>query len=418
MVSGFVVLRWLTPDDLGLWQSVLLIQTYMFVFQFGALKGLARELPYRLGSKDPRAVEFASAAQTVSLIGAAMLVLGAGIAAFLLSGQERVSYSVPVVLLGSASSLYSAFLIVIYWAHRSFERLATIKLVMAAVNVGTLGLVYAFRYEGLVLRFLLLQTLPLALTFASLPMRVPVRWSWPAFVTLTKVGIPLFVFAYAIGIAKTFPRLILLHSGGPELVGYFAPAAAIIAVTIILPTAIGQYVGPNMSFRLGETGSPQSLWPAAWKGSVWFLVVSALPLLLASQALPRLVELLFPKYGDAAPAVVWVSIAGMFSGSNVTLAALRSLKAWRWLATFTVISVGCDFLVPAAATVVIQNPLEAVAFGYMIARGIAFGAALICSYVATHSSAYAAPRAVPEPSGETEALATSSTAYGELGGCD
>ncbi|MCA9784514.1 MAG: hypothetical protein KC518_13100, partial [Candidatus Cloacimonetes bacterium] len=76
MIAGIIVIRWMPPEELGLWQSVLIIQTWALIFQTGVITGLSRELPFHLGRGEEDYVkELAASAQSVALIGLGLLIL-------------------------------------------------------------------------------------------------------------------------------------------------------------------------------------------------------------------------------------------------------------------------------------------------------------------------------------------------------
>ena len=391
MLAGILVLRWLSPEDIGLWQSLLILGTYSLIFQVGAFKGLSRELPFRLGAGDDSAEALASTAQTVAAIGAALLVVAGLCLPFLVGGDVRLRYGLSVVSLGSAAELYNNYLVVTYRSNRSFDLLARIKVVLAVANIATLPMVYYLGYWGLALRYLAIRVVTVCLTHLARPLHVGPGFSWRNLWILLKVGVPIFTFAYLVSVGKTLPRVILLASGGAELVGLFAPAAAVVGLVVILPKAISQYISPQMSFRFGRSGKPQSIWPMAWKTGIGFLVISLPAIAVAYVILPGVISGYFPKYSASIPAVRWAMLAGAFGGAGISGSALRSLKAWRWLSLLTAVRLSLAYALPFGFAQVMQSPLEGVAVGFALSELVSFVAGMWCVYAATHSSRYAGP---------------------------
>ena len=52
MGVGILIMRWLQPSELGLWNAVSIFQAYVPFFQFGIQSGLNRDLPILLGEKN------------------------------------------------------------------------------------------------------------------------------------------------------------------------------------------------------------------------------------------------------------------------------------------------------------------------------------------------------------------------------
>ena len=57
MAIGFLNMRWLGPELLGLWQSLTVINLYLPLLQLGIQSGLNLELPLALGAKDKQRAE-------------------------------------------------------------------------------------------------------------------------------------------------------------------------------------------------------------------------------------------------------------------------------------------------------------------------------------------------------------------------
>ena len=152
---------------------------------------------------------------------------------------------------------------------------------------------------------------------------------------------------------------------------------------MILPYALGQYIYPRMSQRLGLTNDPRAIWPTAWKASLLTLALGA-PVVLVGMLLvgPVLTEFL-PKYVEGIPAARWALAAGAFMGTSVSLNSLFALKAWRWLIAYTIVSVSLSYVLPAWFST-LMSPLTGVAFGYFVAQVGCFVVALPCIYGATH----------------------------------
>src|SRR6266700_2059054 len=52
LIAGVLLVRWIVQEDLGVWRSAQLFQTYAFIMLMGINNGLSRELPFALGKND------------------------------------------------------------------------------------------------------------------------------------------------------------------------------------------------------------------------------------------------------------------------------------------------------------------------------------------------------------------------------
>ena len=378
MACNIALLRWLTPEAIGFWQTLMLIGTYSAFIQAGALNGLNRELPFAIGQRDSDQVAvLAGTARRVALFGSALCLLAIP-ATYLVSPTPRFWVGASLVLVGTAAGIYRMYLSATYRAAEAFETLAKIQYAEAIAAIFSLVLVLQFSYWGLASRYALLALLGAAINHRFRPLRRVGKFRMAALGRLLATGIPIFAFGYASQVANTFPRLVLLREGGVFWVGVFAPAAAMMGALEALPSSIAMYVYPQMTHRLGRTGDPKSLWPLALKTTLGLFLVLVPILGVLYVASPRAIAVFFPAYIDSVPAVRWTLIAGLFSGASISVNALNSLKAWRAMGTFTVAKMILLCLLPVAGVHVFQS-IEGVALGIAGAHAVMFvlGLALV-----------------------------------------
>lgn len=384
-LSGFVVLRWLDPTTVGLWQTILLVGTYLQFLQGGVLHGLGRELPFSMGrGEDERVRALAGTGRAVALAAAALCIAGAPIAWFALS-SERERWGMLAVLAGTAATIYRLYLGATYRAARAFEQLAKIQLLETILSIGTLAMVHQFGYAGLAFRLVVQSVGGAALSHYYRPLRALGEFEWRRCRELFVVGVPLFLFAYLSDVARTIPRLVMLAMGGVNWVGLFAPASAIVGAIWMIPSALGTYVYPQMSHRLGRTGDPASLWPMARRLSLWSLAVGAPIAAVAVAVAPLLLREFFPAYAGAAHATQWTAAAGVFMGASVAVNALASLKAYRWMFSFVAARFGLLLVFPWLGAQFVGG-ITGVAAGMATAYGLDFFVVLGLVRLATRSA--------------------------------
>ena len=388
MAVSLVVLHWVEPAEMGLWQSLLLIQAYSVILQFGIFNGLNRELPLRLGAgENDVAMRLAATAQSVAIVAAMVLFLSGLAVPMVIDGEADLVIGALIVLVAAAAIIYRAYLFVTYCAAKAFEQLAMIRMWETGVLIVTLPLVYWYQFWGLAAQFLLFTVFGALTGHIMRPIRVPLRFSRQDFMLLGRVGVLIFIFGYLANVAYTFPRLILLKAYGTELVGLFAPVYAMIVLFRVLPNSIAQYVYPQMSYRLGANNDPRELWPMAWKTSIGIGVASIPFLFLGYLLAPWAIETLAPRYVESIPAVRWALLSGVLMGALVSISALYSLKAWSLLVFYTAVQLLATFLFPILMLGYISDPLEAVAAGFVAAHALTFVTGFWCIYRATHQLA-------------------------------
>jgi len=385
MAAGLLVLRWVAPKEYGLWQSLLIIHSYTALVQAGIINGLNRELPYEFGKENRAAVvRLAGTAQGIAFFGAGLLFAAACIAPLFISSRV-VAWSLAIILICNGIDIIRNYLGSTYRAGRDFAALSKLTLYEAALSIFSLPLVYFLGYWGLVGRIAFMRIAAFIPFYFFRPLKVVSCFNRQAAVQLLKVGIPIFIYGYFFGIADTFPKIILLQCSGPELVGLFAPASALMGLYIMFPGIVAKYIYPHMTFQLGKTDDPRSLWPMAWKSAVGSLAIG-IPCLIAGWiVVAPLVNAFFPKYSASIPAAYWCLFAGIFLGPRIAVNALFSLKAWKWATIYTAVLVVSGWVFPWLGSVYNADPLVGVAQGICLSYAAIFFCAMICLYKATHA---------------------------------
>ncbi len=375
MVSSIVVLRWIPPEELGLWQSFLLIQTYVLFAQGGVITGLGRELPYLLGkSQHNEALTLAAAAQATAQLVGLLLVTSLALAPILTSSADT-TLAFCAVMITSAMNLYQIYLGYTYRGSKHFETLAKIQTVDGVLLPLSLPIVYFFGLKGLIVRYVLLVLTGTILRHGLRPLRSLPTPNMSAFIKLFKTGLPIFISEYLLSAVNTFPRLVLLQVSGVLAVGLYAPANAALGMMYMLPRTLSRYVLPQMSHRLGRTEDPKALWPMAMKSTLVFLGIGVVTLLIAWPLIPFVLEQWFPNYAASAQAARWSLVAGCFMGTGIAINALYTLKAWRNLMVYAGTNAVCSFVIPWFLSNRMDS-LTGTTAGFAIAQSIACATAL------------------------------------------
>jgi O-antigen/teichoic acid export membrane protein len=378
MAASIAILRWIKPDEMGLWQSMLIVQTYTSVMQAGMITGLSRELPFLLGAgKTDQVRRLASTALAFALLGCAILLLAITFIPVLTSNRN-LYLSWIVVFSTSSAIVYESYLGATFRANMEFDKLSAILIIESILAVVTLLLVKSIGYDGMVYRYALIVIFGTAIRHAVRPIRVLPKFDKESMMLLMKVGMPIFIFGYLIQTMYTYPRLILLKESGVMLVGLYAPASAVIGLMRMIPKSIASYLFPQMSFKLGKAGDPRVLWPMAWKSSMYFLLMGIPVLIIGSLLIDPIIRNYFPNYIGSVEAARWSMVTGLFLGSQITLNAMFSLKAWRWLSVYVSLTL-CLTSIFSLVLSMVYEPLLGVSMGFAIAQGLSFIICLMCT---------------------------------------
>lgn len=335
MLGAIVVLRWVSPASMGIWQTILLAQAYAEVMQLGVLRGLNHELPFLLGQGDIAAARhLAATAQFHSVLVGSLGALGFFVALLFTQAAANSSewrYGLVAMALVWSAGNYHNYLEATFRAQNKFKHLAYAQLIEAGLQVVTLYLVVVWGYQGMLVRAVILTLFMTVILFWMQPMPLWPKFRWKAFRQLLYTGIPLYGIGYLYVLAIGFDRIILLQTGGTELIGFYAPMAAVMAAMTVGPQAIIAYLYPRLSFSLGKGGASSQLWRKSLQAFAASVVISIPMVLVGWFVIPLAMEHLFPDYLPALTAVRLMLIVGFLLSGRAILVPLYSLKAWHWL---------------------------------------------------------------------------------------
>jgi O-antigen/teichoic acid export membrane protein len=392
LVSGVVIIKWVLPEDIGLWNSISLIQSYTAILTLGMLSGLNRELPYYMGKGDQDYI--IKLAQTtlyfvriLNVVISIVTVLALIYIYFFVSQNIELLFGIFSIGIIITTAFYNTYLSVTYRASSEFVKLSKMQLYISGFTLITVILPYYYSYYGLVIRTVLISIFSVAAIYVVRPLKVKAAFDKKSFKELIKTGIQLYAIGYLDDIGRTFNRTILLSYGGVIMVGYFSPAIAIITGMAILPGAMAQYIYPQMSFNFGKFNDPGKLWGWVWKSALGMFAIG-LPLILMGWLLiPYFIKTFFPNYLESTFATQMALVSGVFDSATIGTQVLNTLKSFKWLTILTVFKlallwVAMNYFASS------MNPLEGVAIGMVIASVIIWIVSMLICYRVTHTFSF------------------------------
>ncbi len=386
LISSLIIIKFVMPEDLGLWQSVRLAQVYAFLLLAGTNNGLGRELPFSLGKGDLPFSEnlLATALYCSRLMSAVVLVCGVCCAAAFAGSGTPLVYAILAIAVIIALAFYQSVIGATFRAKDSFKNLTIIQMVEAGLSIGTIPMVYFYHYNGMLMRTVLISGIVVALLHLYRPMKVKSGFDLGALKVLLKTGMPIFALDYMRNSAATLDRLVLLKIGGVKDVGLYALANMATQAIAVLPNALSTYTYPRGTYKFGRDNDSRALWGFVVKFLVLAAVVTTPAVLCGWVVLPWFVSVFAPKYVEGIQAARIVLIVGVFDCSLVVVQALWSMKAWRLMTAYQALSSVTYAFGPVTGCLIVGPSLEGVAWG-MVAGSLARGLfALGLTYYGTH----------------------------------
>lgn len=334
MVVGFLNMKWLGPELLGIWQSVTIITSYLPIIQLGVQSGLNLELPILIGAgKKYETKEFVSTALYYAIfLSVVFLCLTiVTISILWIKGVDiKIITGVFVVCFMAICSCYKSHYIATYRSANSFDKLANIYWVDCVVSFIMIYFIYKYLYFGLLLFHAVKEAMIAILMFYFAPYRnTKPRFFKNHFIVLLKRGLFMTVFNEIKGIYSSMPRLILLNTGGVIKVGMFNPALVVGNFMNLIPTQIAQFLHPQMGMKYGKTKQAKDMWPYFKTLTFVVPVCLILPAIVGWMVIPFVLEYAFPKYLDSIWPIRIMLIGFMFTTTYFTRGFLITIKAYK-----------------------------------------------------------------------------------------
>lgn len=212
---------------------------------------------------------------------------------------------------------------------------------------------------------------------------------WQALKSLLKTGFPIFGLDYFKNSCATLDRWVLFEVGGFKTVGIYALAGIVTQTLGALPAALGSYTYPRMSYKYGKTHDGRELWRFGIK---FVLVATAIAIgttVVAWFALPYLVPVFAPKYIEGLGAAQITLISTSLAGTLLIVDALWSMKIWRLMVGYQVVSAALFALGPLLGVLIMGKSVEGVAWGAVAGSVLRSLFALVVTYYGTHKTALA-----------------------------
>ncbi|APY07941.1 hypothetical protein BWZ20_06325 [Winogradskyella sp. J14-2] len=347
LITGFIVLSWIKPEELGRWQSYTVFIGYVQLLALGIPQGINRELPYWLGKDriDTALAKLKTAGAFINKLVVALYVVLTIVAIVLYTTKTIEKEGLAMLMFAGSLAFFNiqrSFLGATYRTSKEFAKLTNIQLAISALYVLLIPLIYVFDIWGYVAYQFVINGVFVILFKIYRPYKIKYNFNKEDFIDLFKVGFPIFFWNYIGVISRSVPRLVLVIFGSPLLVGLFAPAANINNAVLAIPKFLNRYLFPKMTFKFGQDGNKENVFKTALQTVKYlFLVMLGVGLVLVF-LLPYAIPIVFPKYKDGILAAQIMVFSGVFYSVNtvfhVALNSLKEFKFFKYLISFRLFS--------------------------------------------------------------------------------
>ena len=371
MLFGLVVLKWITPEEMGIWNGVTIASPYISFLQLGLFVALNRELPFLIGKGDKeKAIRHVRTAATYANFISGFILIATLITLIYFYILERNQLYLFVILsfgISSASKIIQNFLTVTFRSSNDFKKLGYIYLSVIPLYFFTILLVYFYSFDGyLIYQVITPLTLVLILFFFR-PYKNRPKFFIINFKDLLKTALPFFVINNFHGIAPSFRKIILIEYLGVRALGLFSPALAILLIGRMIPKIMGSYIYPKMSKMYGQSNQKRDLWEINIKSSIFSTFLSIPVVLTIYFLLPLLFEYVFPLYKDAYNATTIILFSVVLIVPQMAYNALNSVKAYKTMTVVVIFNLILYWFVTLLVFKILGG-IEGVAWGILLSE--------------------------------------------------
>jgi O-antigen/teichoic acid export membrane protein len=340
LVAGFVIAKFVTPDDFGLWTTINIALTYSLFLQAGVINGLNLELPLAFGKGDNAGANLMAGTAQIFTVISSILIFIIGFLCFVFYDGEniKIKYGILAISIIIAIMYYQNYLMSTFRSKDAFLKLGYIQFFDAFINIVTLLFVIYFSYYGLLIKAIIVLVIYVFLLHFYRPIKVKFLWNKLSFIKLFKVGFPIFGLAYIASMAETADKLWLLKYSSLKEVGLYSFAFFAFSSFMLFSTSIASYIYPKMTYSYSKNGDKKALWLFVKKITFLLLLIQIPLSILGYFIIPIAVVNLFPEYVLSIPIMQILIFAGMLKGSVIGVNALLSMKKWDYIVIYQITS--------------------------------------------------------------------------------
>ena len=287
-VRSLIIPGLLGPMSYGIWKSLALIQSYAQFGDIGARAALKREIPFHMSKGDASRLsavqDVAFTVNNISVLVAALATLGASFFIQDRSMATAMLVFLPLLYVAHMNSFMEQYL----YGRKEFAWMSRLNMWTGVLEaILAISLTWFFGLTGLALQGLIIGTTLAYVISTFAQMRfvgfaLGLRWDWPVFKELVKVGFPSHLNGLLYNIFHSIDRLLIVSVLGLTSFGFYAFAMTITDYLFQFSYTLGNIISPRLVERYSERERVEDL-----RGMV------EIPLVVISRVAPAVLGAVF-----------------------------------------------------------------------------------------------------------------------------
>ena len=256
---NIVTAFFLSPEKMGLWQTIVLISTYSLFFQAGVINGLGREIPFYRGNNNQKQLQevIASATQYVSLLLGLFCV--SAVILYFSHAQSLIFFILALAI----AKIINNLSVVLLRSYQDFSKLGIHQLISAVTLFLGMYLLYKNNsLENVVIGMTLALLLPTSLAFPYILFK---KTRSASTFKLMKIGLPIYAAGLLFSLMSSIDRWIILYFLNTESLGLYTLAVIALGIIMLVPTLVSNLMYPKLAYAYGVNRSISDLFPIVKK---------------------------------------------------------------------------------------------------------------------------------------------------------
>ncbi len=366
---------------MGIWTTVSTFEAYASFVRIGVVNGMNRELPYALGAgQKETAIRYAETTLSFTLFNIILILIAAPFFIFHLELNRIFLACISVILIRVTATFYTSYLSGTFRSDDQFNKLSNIQFILLIVKLAAAPLIFFGIYGFLIFELIQVVVNTILLHYYR-PFRIKPKFSKEAFISLLKIGLPLFTTSTLINFIDTLPRLYIIKFGDVRLMGVYAPILMVLSYVSMFPNVLSTYLYPKLSFKIGESSDSISVWQKFKKMnavSIGFILLSSVIIYFALDYFVYF----FPKYTDSLPYLKISVLAYPFVLFKLGHMFNAILKKYNYMYLYVIMYVLIQVATLLVFSFIITDILKIVLYSQIVTFTFMFSVSLLMSYKA------------------------------------
>lgn len=330
--SMFIILKFVSPKELGIFQTVFLVVPYFAFIPIGVFNGLRRNIAFYNGQKDSEKAERQAAtsmfiAHVTALIGT-IVAIGVLIYNLILNESDLTIFCSIGLLINLLMFGYNTHYTALFSGYKKFKELGNVNLANnIATVVGALFPIFMGVY-GLVVKSIItnISVLIVRVCMGKRGMFKKAAFNLAEYRDLVLCGFPIMLSGYINSLLVVADRSVVAAFLGTENLGYYALSAYFLTAIVIIPQSISLVLYPKASEAYGRTGQAGYL-RRYMLISIFVNVLAILPIAIFGYLfIEDIITLFFPIYSNGVKCAKIACVSAVFlsySGVNIVFMVLK-----------------------------------------------------------------------------------------------